>query len=112
MDSKQTLLASALAAIGASLCCVAPLLLVTLGIGGAWIATLTQLDPARPVFVALALGLLALAGRKLYRPSTACEPGKRCADVAVQRRQRLIFWLVAIPLVLLLAFPMYAALFY
>ncbi len=61
MDGKQTLLAIALAAIGASLCCVDPLLVVTLGIGGAWIATLTQLDPARPVFVALALVLMALA---------------------------------------------------
>jgi hypothetical protein len=28
------------------------------------------------------------------------------------RRQRLIFWLVAIPLLLLLAFPWYASLFY
>ena len=112
MDTKQTLFASALAAIGASLCCVAPLALVTLGIGGAWMATLTRLEPARPVFVALALGLLALAWRKLYRPLTACAPGKLCADVAVQHRQRLIFWLVAIPLLLLLAFPLYAALFY
>lgn len=112
MDTKQTLWASALAAIGASLCCVAPLMLVTLGIGGAWIATLTQLEPARPVFVALALGLLALAGRKLYRQPAACEPGKPCAAGVVQRRQRLIFWLAAVPLLLLLAFPWYASLFY
>ena len=112
MDTRQTLWASALAAIGASLCCVVPLVFVTLGIGGAWMATLTRLEPARPVFVVLALGLLALAWRKLYRPLTACAPGKLCADVAVQHRQRLIFWLVAIPLLLLLAFPLYAALFY
>ena len=112
MDTKQTLFASALAAIGASLCCVAPLALVTLGIGGAWMATLTRLEPARPVFVVLALGLLALAWRKLYRPSAACRPGKPCVDGAVLHRQRLIFWLAAIPLLLLLAFPWYAALFY
>jgi hypothetical protein len=67
MDTKQALWASALAAIGASLCCVAPLVLVTLGLGGAWLSNLTQLEPLRPVFVVLTLGLLALAGRKLYR---------------------------------------------
>jgi mercuric ion transport protein len=112
MDTRQTLWASALAAIGASLCCVAPLVLVILGIGGAWIATLTRLEPARPYFVVLTLGSLALAGRKLYQPASSCKPGKSCAGGAVLRRQRFIFWLVAIPLLLLLAFPWYAALFY
>jgi mercuric ion transport protein len=112
MDTKQTLWASALAAVGASLCCVAPLVLVTLGIGGAWLSTLTRFEPARPVFIALTLGLLALAWRRLYRQAAACEPGKACADVTVMRRQRLIFWLVAALLLLLLAFPWYASLFY
>lgn len=112
MDTRQTLWASALAAIGASLCCVAPLVLVTLGIGGAWVSTLTRFEPARPVFVVLTLGLLALAWHRLYRAPAACEPGKPCAEGAVQRRQRLIFWLVSVPLLLLLAFPWYAALFY
>ena len=112
MDTKQTLWASALAATGASLCCVAPLVLVTLGMGGAWLATLTRFEPARPVFVVLTLGLLALAWRKLYRSAGACEAGRPCAAVAVQRRQRLVFWLVAGLLLLLLAFPWYAVLFY
>ena len=112
MDNKLTLWASALAAIGASLCCVAPLVLVTLGLGGAWLATLTQFEPVRPFFVVLTLGLLALAWRKLYRQPAACEPGKACADIAVMRRQRLIYWLVAAVLLLLLAFPWYASLFY
>jgi mercuric ion transport protein len=112
MDTKQALWASALAAIGASLCCVAPLVLVTLGLGGAWLSSLTQLEPFRPVFVVLTLGLLALAWRKLYRQPAVCQPGKPCADVRVQRRQRSIFWGVAALLLLLLTFPSYASLFY
>jgi mercuric ion transport protein len=112
MDTQQTLWASALAAVGASLCCVAPLVLVTLGLGGAWLATLTRLEPLRPVFIVLTLGLLVLAWSRLYRRPVACAPGKACADSAVLRRQRLIFWLVAVPLLLLLAFPWYASLFY
>jgi mercuric ion transport protein len=99
MDTKLSLWASALAAIGASLCCVAPLVLVTFGVGGAWLSTLTRLEPLRPVFVVLTLGLLVLAWPRLYR-----RP-------AVLRRQRLI-WLVAAPLLLLLAFPWYVSLFY
>jgi mercuric ion transport protein len=112
MDTKHTLWASALAAIGASLCCIAPLVLVSLGLGGAWLSSLTQLEPLRPIFGVLTLGLLAAAWRKLYRQPAVCEAGRPCADVAVQRRQRLVFWLVSAPLLLLLTFPWYAFLFY
>ena len=112
MNINPTLLASALAAIGASLCCVAPLVLVSLGLGGAWMSTLTELEPYRPIFVVLTLGLLALAWVKLVRQPVACDSGRACADGAVQRRQRLIFWTVAALLLLLLTFPWYASLFY
>jgi mercuric ion transport protein len=112
MDTKPTLWASALAATGASLCCVAPLVLVSLGVGGAWLSMLTRLEPLRPIFVVLTLGLLVMTWRTLYRRPVVCAPGQACADAAVLRRQRLIFWLVAAPLLLLLAFPWYASLFY
>ena len=42
---KNSLVAGALAAIGASVCCVVPLVLLMMGIGGAWIASLTALEP-------------------------------------------------------------------
>jgi mercuric ion transport protein len=112
MNANKTLLAGALATVGASLCCVAPLVLVTLGIGGAWVATLTKLEPVRPFFVLLALGLIVLAWRKLYRTTDICEPGMPCTDPSVRQRQRLVFWWVGIPLLGLLAFPWYAHWFY
>lgn len=112
MNTKHTLIASVLAAIGASICCVAPLVLLAFGIGGAWISTLTQFEPLRPIFVGLTLVLLTLAWRKLYRAPAACELGKPCADASVQRRQRLIFWSVAAPLMALLVFPWFAPFFY
>ena len=98
-------------ASAASLCCVAPLVLVSFGVGSTWLATLTRLEPLRPVFVVLTLGLLTLAWTRLYRRPAVCAPGQACADAAVLRRQRLIFWLAA-PLLFLLAFPWYASLFY
>lgn len=112
MNMKPTLWASVFAAVGASLCCVAPLVLVSLGLGGAWLSTLTQLEPYRPIFIVLTLGLLTLAGLKLVRQSAVCAPGKACADRVVRRRQQMIFWSVAASLLLLLAFPWYASLFY
>ena len=79
MNMKPTLWASALAAVGASLCCVAPLVLISLGLGGAWMSSLTGLEPYRPIFIVLTLGLLALAWTRLYRQSGACKPGRACA---------------------------------
>ena len=112
MNSKQTMIASVFAGIGASLCCVAPLVLLSLGIGGAWVATLTTFEPVRPVFMGLALLFIGLTFRKLYLITPSCEPGKPCAVDDVIRKQRFIFWGVTIPLMGLLAFPWFAPLFY
>jgi mercuric ion transport protein len=38
-----------LAAILASTCCLGPLVLVALGLSGAWIGNLTRLEPYRPI---------------------------------------------------------------
>ena len=57
-----------MAAIGASLCCVGPFVLLSLGISGAWISSLTLLEPYRPVFIAVVLLLFGWAGWQMYRP--------------------------------------------
>ena len=83
-----------------------------LGIGGAWGSRLVALEPYQPLFIAAALGFFGFAFYRLYRRAEACAPGEVCAVPAVQRRQRLIFWLVAAVAVALMAFPLYAPLFY
>ncbi len=100
-----SLVAGVLAAIGASICCVGPLLLLTLGIGGAWISNLTALEPIRPVLIGVTLLFLGLAFRRLYSPPQACEPGALCAQPRVLRRQRSIFWVVTLTLFALLSVP-------
>ena len=112
MNAKQTIIASVLAGIGASLCCVAPLVLLSLGIGGAWVATLTAFEPLRPIFLGVAALFIGLSFHKLYLTAPSCETGKPCADEKIIRKQRLIFWSVTIPLLGLLAFPWFAPLFY
>lgn len=108
----STTIAAGLAAIGASLCCIAPLVLVALGIGGTWISYLTSLEPYQPVFVVITLIFLGLAFRQLYIAPRQCAPGDSCALPAVLRRQRIIFWIVSTLLIALLTFPYYGLVFF
>lgn len=108
---KGSLIAGALAAIGASVCCVGPLVLLTLGIGGAWVANLTAFEPLRPWFIAATLVFLGLAFRRLYLQPQVCEPGEACADPIVLKRQRLMFWIVTVALIVLLSVPWLAPFF-
>ena len=107
-----SLLAGAAAALGASACCAGPLLLVVLGVGGAWGPRLTALRPFQPLFVAVSIVFFAVAFRRLYVRSETCAAGEACAVPSVRHRQRVIFW-VAVPTALaLISFPLYAPLFY
>ncbi len=108
---KNSLVAGTLAAIGASVCCVEPLVLLMMGIGGAWIASLTALEPLRPWFIAVTFLFVGLAFSRLYFQQPACEPGAACAQSSVLKRQRLIFWVVALVLLALLSVPWLAPLF-
>jgi mercuric ion transport protein len=111
-SGKTSLIASILAAIGVSVCCVGPLVLLVLGIGGAWISNLTALEPYRPWFIGLTFVFWVLAFRKLYGLSNTCAPNTPCADSLIRRRQRLVFWVVTVLLLALLAAPLIAPWFY
>jgi len=75
-DTNWSLIAALGAALGASACCTIPLALVSLGIGGAWVGSLTALAPYRWFFVALAVSALVYAGYNEWRrsrPDCECE---------------------------------------
>ena len=108
----KSLFAGAAAAVGASACCAGPLLLVALCVGGAWGSRLVALEPLRPLFVAAALAFFAIAFHRLYLKPEVSAPSEVCAVSAVRRRQRTIFWVVALIAAALMAFPLYAPLFY
>ena len=112
LTGKGSLIAGVLAAIGASVCCVGPLVLLTLGIGGTWVGSLTAMEPYRPYFIGLTLLFLGLAFHKLYLVPQACTPGTPCADSRTIQRQRFTFWIVTVLLLGLLAVPWLAPLFY
>jgi mercuric ion transport protein len=111
INTRSWLSGAILTAIGASACCVGPFLLLSLGIGGAWISTLTAMEPARPFFIILTLVFMALGYRKLYLMPSGCEKGASCANSDTQRKQRLAFWLSSAFILMLLAFPWVAPFF-
>jgi mercuric ion transport protein len=107
---RWPLIGGAAAAVAASLCCIGPLVLVMLGIGGAWAANLSLLEPYRPLLLGVAVVFLALAWRKIYAAS--CTPGTLCALPQTNRVYKFLFWLVATLIGLDLLFPYFAPLFY
>src|SRR5262249_21139063 len=109
---RGALFVGGLAAILASTCCLGPLVLLALGFSGAWIGSLTALEPYRPVFIGLALVALFLAARPIWRPAIACAPGEVCAAPAVKRMYKVLFGVVAILVLIALTFPFVAPLFY
>ncbi len=94
-------------AIGASACCVGPLVLVALGLGGAWASGLRSLEPFYPAFLALALGAFGFAFWRLYIAPRRCAPATACAAAPVLKRQRIGFWVALVVAKAILLFPFY-----
>jgi len=105
--SRGPLIGSIFAGIAASTCCLGPLVLLTLGISGSWIGNLSAMEPYRPIFIGITLIFLGLTFRKLYMTPQTCAIDKPCAQPANLRKQRIIFWLVSIFVLVVMSFPWY-----
>jgi mercuric ion transport protein len=103
-----------LAGLGASLCCVGPLLFVTFGVGAGLASTF---EPLRPVFtgllvVALGIGFYTVYGHR-SKPQTAdacCAPGDACAVPRNRTREKVILWTATVLAVLLWSFTYWSTL--
>ncbi len=94
------------AAVAASLCCLGPLILLALGVSGAWIGNLAAMEKYRPIFISVTLGLLGFAFYRVYRKSgEACEPGSHCASPKAGRFNEIALWIVTVLVLGLLATP-------
>lgn len=111
-SGRNALVAGGLAALLASTCCLGPLVLVALGVSGAWIGNLSALEPYRPLFLGAALIAMYFAYRRIFRPVQDCQPGEVCAVPQVRRAYQVVFWIVAALVVVALAFPYVLPLFY
>jgi mercuric ion transport protein len=99
------------ASLVASTCCVLPLVLVLIGVTGAWMVNLAALKPWTPAFIVLALAALGWAAFLVFGKQTQCSP----LDGVCQTTQpfvRRVFVACAIFISMLLLFPLAAPLFY
>src|SRR5215467_4040187 len=105
---KVTVFGSVLAAIGASACCIGPLVALVLGVGGA--AATSGLQRWRPVFLGVTFVLLAAAWYLAYRKprADACGEGAACAGRGSAKGGKVILWAGTVLAVALAAMPLYA----
>jgi mercuric ion transport protein len=114
-DQRKTLFAagSVLGAMLASACCVGPLVLLTLGISGAWIGNLTAFEPYKPFFAVVAIAFIALGFRQVHLKSKpACDEGSYCARPESALMTKTALWLATVLVVLALTTNWWAPLFY
>ncbi len=134
-NMRKTALAGAgkvLAAFLGSLCCMGPLLFVTLGVGAGLASTF---EPLRPLFAVAMLGLFAIAFYTVYgrrvapgtlgqsgastdggRVGEACATGadraagEACAVPRDRRREKVILWSAALLALVLWTLPTWSKL--
>lgn len=100
-------------ALLASSCCIVPLVLVTLGVSGAWIGNLSALAPYSPLFVAMTLACLAGGFWHVYlRPRPACPPGSQCARPSSAIFTKAALWTATALVLAAMTMSWWAPLFY
>lgn len=109
---RRGLFVGALAAVLASACCLGPLVLLMLGISGAWIGNLTALEPYRPLFIGVGVVALFFSYRQIYRPAAVCQAGEVCAVPAVRSAYKALFGLVVFLLLIAISYPYFVTFLY
>ncbi len=100
-------------AILASSCCIVPFVLLSLGVGGAWIGNLAALEPWKPYFIAVSVIFLGLGFWHTYwRKPPMCKDGSYCARPSASSISKSALWLAAIIVALAATIDLWAPLFY
>lgn len=106
-------IAGVLGAVLASSCCVVPLILVTLGVSGAWIGNLSALDPYKEYFAAIALAFVGAGFWQAYwKKEAPCEDGSYCASPTSSRVTKTALWIASVLVLSAITIDWWAPLFY
>ncbi len=114
-DNRQRWLASGglIAALLASSCCVLPLVLVTIGVSGAWIGNLTALESYNPIFGTIAIAAIGLGFWHVYvRTPRTCAAAGDCSAQRSQALTKTVLWIAAALTLIALTTRWWAPLFY
>ncbi len=106
--SLAAVVSAGVAAMVASACCVGPLVLALMGLGGAGL--LVKFEPYRPIFMGATLALLAAGFVLSYRKPAAATARAGsvecdCPAPRASRAGRVALWVAAAVIGALLVFP-------
>lgn len=110
--NKMPLFGGLIAAILSTACCIVPLALLLLGVGGSWIANLTALEPYKPYLIAISVILLVFAYQQIFTQDKDCEKDMVCAVPENQKKYKVIFWIATIIILSSSTISIWAPLFY
>ncbi len=111
-DSKLAVGGSLLGAFALTSCCILPLVLISLGVGGVWIAQLTSLYAYKWYTFSFAASFIAYGFWKTYRvETTECPNGTSCAHPVSRRIMKGSLWLATVVTTIAMIFPYIAPYF-
>jgi len=105
---KLILSSSLIASVLASLCCIAPVVALGLGLGSFGLGSF--FETLRPYLLAITSLLLGIAFYLTYRKSAVCENGV-CKNKNVLYFNKLMLWIVTGFVIIFAAFPYYSSVF-
>jgi len=106
--ARAGMAASILTALGASVCCIGPVMAAMFGMTS--LAALVRYKSLRTVFATITIGILAGAFYMTYRrrPAEECAPDSVCATRGVDRVNRfnrIMLWIATAVTLVVLTFP-------
>lgn len=107
-----TLTGALMAGLAASACCIGPVILAALGLGGAAFAV--AFEPYRPWLIMTTTVLLGTGFWMVYRtpPEGACAPGDACPSPPRRTTSKVLLWLVTVLVMTAVLFPYYASIIF
>jgi mercuric ion transport protein len=115
ISSKNGVVAAGglITAVLASSCCIVPLVLVMLGVSGAWIGSLRALEAYQPIFVVITLGFLTYGFWQVYfKPRRDCVDDTACSRPLPNLLIKTVLWVATALIALTLTIDYWAPLFY
>ncbi len=93
-------------ALAAPACCILPLVLFSLGVGGVWVGRLASLAPYQPWFIGFATVSIGYGFWQVYRrPRVACAEGAACARPLSKRLVKTALWSATVLTIAALVYP-------
>ena len=103
---------SVLGAVLLSSCCIAPLVLITLGVSGAWIGQLTALKVYQPIFLLFTTGFLGYGFWRVFGKSNKRCADESCATPRSDRVLKVVLWAATGLVLLAMTTDFWAPFFY